>query len=71
MILLANKITGKMKEGQESIGGLEATVHRNYFGSQLGSFSAQLENIDGRLSHAVFSPALYQCILTIIGRRLF
>lgn len=43
MILLADTLTGKMKEGQESIGGLQATVHRNYFGSQLGSFSSDIE----------------------------
>ncbi len=43
MILLADRLTGKMKEGQETFGGLHVTVHRNYFGSQLGSFSADLK----------------------------
>jgi len=44
MILLCEAITGKMKEGQDLIGGLHATVCRNFFGSQLGSFSAWLES---------------------------
>jgi len=66
MILLANKLTGKMKEGQEIFGGLDATVYRNYFGSQLGSFSAELESTleghDHTKYKAVFirAPAIVQ-----------
>mmetsp|Transcript_20274 Transcript_20274/g.33171 ORF Transcript_20274/g.33171 Transcript_20274/m.33171 type:complete len:129 (+) Transcript_20274:562-948(+) len=56
MILLSEKLTGKMKDGQEIIGGLNATVHRNYFGSQLGSFSADLDHMGGTYK-AVFIRA--------------
>jgi 5'-phosphate synthase pdxT subunit len=44
MILLADRLTGKMQQGQETIGGFHAVVHRNYFGSQLGSFHSELES---------------------------
>mmetsp|Transcript_3724 Transcript_3724/g.11586 ORF Transcript_3724/g.11586 Transcript_3724/m.11586 type:complete len:143 (-) Transcript_3724:180-608(-) len=54
MILLANELTGKMLEGQEVIGGFNATVHRNYFGSQLGSFSAELESTFGDAGQAKY-----------------
>jgi 5'-phosphate synthase pdxT subunit len=37
MILLANEIRGKI-EGQKQIGGLNVTIQRNYFGSQIQSF---------------------------------
>lgn len=43
MILLSERVTGKMKKGQVVLGGLNATVHRNYFGSQLGSFIGELD----------------------------
>ncbi len=42
MILLANNIVGKI-EGQKNIGGLDITIHRNFFGSQLNSFISHLE----------------------------
>jgi glutamine amidotransferase PdxT len=61
MILMANKLTGKMKEGQKTIGGLDATVYRNYFGSQLGSFSAQLENQIGKFAW-YYSPSEFICV---------
>jgi 5'-phosphate synthase pdxT subunit len=42
MILLANNIIGKI-EGQKNIGGLDITIHRNYFGSQIDSFIDYLD----------------------------
>lgn len=47
--MLAKNVTGKMKQGQLVLGGLDATVHRNYFGSQLGSFVAELDTCDSSL----------------------
>jgi 5'-phosphate synthase pdxT subunit len=41
MILLANKINGKI-EGQKQIGGLNVTIQRNYFGSQIQSFVEEI-----------------------------
>ncbi|GLT66949.1 hypothetical protein SLA2020_392890 [Shorea laevis] len=43
LIFLANKATGQKEGGQELIGGLDCTVHRNYFGSQIQSFEAELQ----------------------------
>lgn len=43
MILLSKSVTGKKKEGQVVLGGLDTTVHRNYFGSQKGSFVGELQ----------------------------
>nr|GEY38885.1 probable pyridoxal 5'-phosphate synthase subunit PDX2 [Tanacetum cinerariifolium] len=34
LIFLANKATGQKEGGQELVGGLDCTVHRNFFGSQ-------------------------------------
>ncbi|ONK79637.1 uncharacterized protein A4U43_C01F8400 [Asparagus officinalis] len=42
LIFLANKAIGQKSGGQEFIGGLDCTVHRNFFGSQLQSFEANL-----------------------------
>lgn len=42
LIFLANKATGQKSGGQELIGGLDCTVHRNFFGSQIQSFEAEL-----------------------------
>ncbi|EHA8589929.1 putative pyridoxal 5'-phosphate synthase subunit PDX2 [Cocos nucifera] len=42
LILLANKAVGQKLGGQEVIGGLDCTVHRNFFGSQLESFETLL-----------------------------
>jgi 5'-phosphate synthase pdxT subunit len=41
MILLANDIKGKI-ENQKQIGGLHATIQRNYFGSQIQSFIEEI-----------------------------
>ncbi|KAI4382316.1 hypothetical protein MLD38_008295 [Melastoma candidum] len=42
LIFLANKAVGQKEGGQELVGGLDITVHRNFFGSQLQSFEAHL-----------------------------
>lgn len=42
LILLADRIADGIR-GQESIGGLDITVQRNAFGSQIDSFETQLE----------------------------
>ncbi|XP_040991169.1 probable pyridoxal 5'-phosphate synthase subunit PDX2 [Juglans microcarpa x Juglans regia] len=42
LIFLANKATGQKRGGQELIGGLDCTVNRNFFGSQIQSFEAEL-----------------------------
>ncbi|KAJ4848914.1 Pyridoxal biosynthesis protein pdx2 [Turnera subulata] len=42
LIFLANKAVGQKTGGQELVGGLDCTVHRNYFGSQIQSFEAEI-----------------------------
>ncbi|KAL9677422.1 hypothetical protein QQ045_005651 [Rhodiola kirilowii] len=42
LIFLANKAYGQKDGGQELVGGLECTVHRNFFGSQLQTFETEL-----------------------------
>lgn len=42
LIFLANNAIGQKLGGQELIGGLDCTVHRNFFGSQLQSFETEL-----------------------------
>ncbi|KAF3328300.1 hypothetical protein FCM35_KLT06906 [Carex littledalei] len=42
LIFLANKAVGQKTGGQELVGGLDCTVHRNFFGSQLQSFEIEL-----------------------------
>ncbi|XP_059430103.1 probable pyridoxal 5'-phosphate synthase subunit PDX2 [Corylus avellana] len=42
LIFLANKAVGQKIGGQELIGGLDCTVHRNFFGSQIQSFETEL-----------------------------
>ncbi|XP_039024193.1 probable pyridoxal 5'-phosphate synthase subunit PDX2 [Hibiscus syriacus] len=42
LIFLANKAVGQKEGGQELVGGLDCTVHRNYFGRQIQSFEAEL-----------------------------
>uniref|UniRef100_A0ACD5WUQ1 Uncharacterized protein n=1 Tax=Avena sativa TaxID=4498 RepID=A0ACD5WUQ1_AVESA len=42
LIFLANKAVGQKSGGQELIGGLDCTVHRNFFGSQVRSFETEL-----------------------------
>ncbi|BAT97368.1 pyridoxal 5'-phosphate synthase subunit [Vigna angularis] len=42
LIFLANKAIGQKSGGQDLVGGLDCTVHRNFFGSQIQSFEAEL-----------------------------
>nr|GMD73550.1 probable pyridoxal 5'-phosphate synthase subunit PDX2 [Ipomoea batatas] len=42
LIFLADKAVGQKTGGQELIGGLNCTVHRNFFGSQIQSFETEL-----------------------------
>ncbi|KAK7382427.1 hypothetical protein VNO80_01278 [Phaseolus coccineus] len=42
LIFLANKAIGQKTGGQDLVGGLDCTVHRNFFGSQIQSFEAEL-----------------------------
>lgn len=42
MILLASRIEGQKQAGQSSLGGLDITVQRNFFGRQKQSFEAKL-----------------------------
>ncbi|KAL0460208.1 UNVERIFIED_CONTAM: putative pyridoxal 5'-phosphate synthase subunit PDX2 [Sesamum latifolium] len=42
LIFLADKAVGQKTGGQELIGGLNCTVHRNFFGSQIQSFEAEI-----------------------------
>ncbi|GAB4813000.1 hypothetical protein N2152v2_000046 [Parachlorella kessleri] len=42
LIFLANKATGVKEGGQALLGGLDCTVHRNFFGAQINSFETQL-----------------------------
>ncbi|EPS70278.1 hypothetical protein M569_04481, partial [Genlisea aurea] len=42
LIFLADRATGQKAGGQELIGGLNCLVHRNYFGSQIQSFEAEI-----------------------------
>ncbi|RLN08337.1 putative pyridoxal 5' [Panicum miliaceum] len=44
MAKLANyhNLVGQKTGGQELVGGLDCTVHRNFFGSQLQSFETEL-----------------------------
>ncbi|CAL1398063.1 unnamed protein product [Linum trigynum] len=42
LIFLADKAVGQKLGGQELVGGLDCTVNRNYFGSQIQSFEAEL-----------------------------
>ncbi|KAL3684827.1 hypothetical protein R1sor_002849 [Riccia sorocarpa] len=42
LIFLADKAVGQKAGGQALLGGLDCTVHRNFFGSQLNSFEAEL-----------------------------
>ncbi|XP_058101829.1 probable pyridoxal 5'-phosphate synthase subunit PDX2 isoform X1 [Magnolia sinica] len=42
LIFLADRAVGQKLGGQELVGGLDCTVHRNFFGSQLQSFETEL-----------------------------
>ncbi|XP_004506773.1 probable pyridoxal 5'-phosphate synthase subunit PDX2 [Cicer arietinum] len=42
LIFLADKAIGQKIGGQQLVGGLDCTVHRNFFGSQIQSFETEL-----------------------------
>ncbi|KAK6936033.1 Pyridoxal 5'-phosphate synthase subunit PdxT/SNO [Dillenia turbinata] len=42
LIFLANNALGQKTGGQKLVGGLDCTIHRNFFGSQIQSFEAEL-----------------------------
>ena len=44
MIFIANSAEGQKEGGQELLGGLNCTVHRNFFGSQINSFETSCLN---------------------------
>lgn len=44
MIFLANNIHGSKEGGQTLIGGVDITVHRNFFGGQVHSFESKLKS---------------------------
>ena len=58
LILLADRITDGI-EGQQTFGGLDVTVRRNAFGSQVDSFEVDLDVpvLDAPPVHAVFIRA--------------
>lgn len=58
LILLADRITDGI-EGQQTFGGLDVTVRRNAFGSQVDSFEVDLDvaALGGPPVHAVFIRA--------------
>ena len=61
LILLANKVDGKI-EGQHTIGGLNITIRRNHFGSQMNSFIQKMNypihfNIEHETFDAIFIRA--------------
>jgi 5'-phosphate synthase pdxT subunit len=68
MIMLADEVQGQKQDGQSLLGGLDACVHRNYFGAQVSSFESNLHIRDENLFadqindpvHAVFirAPAI-------------
>jgi 5'-phosphate synthase pdxT subunit len=39
LIFLADRAVGQKEGGQELVGGLDCTVHRNFFGSQVMSLT--------------------------------
>ena len=43
MIFIANSAEGQKEGGQELLGGLNCTVHRNFFGSQINSFETHID----------------------------
>lgn len=51
MVLLAERTQGGKAGGQALLGGVQVEVHRNYFGSQLASFTAPLQLEPGVAGH--------------------
>ncbi|XP_077225363.1 pyridoxine biosynthesis 2 isoform X2 [Tasmannia lanceolata] len=60
LIFLANKAVGQKSGGQDLVGGLDCTVHRNFFGSQLQSFETELSVPE--LVAKEGGPATFRCV---------
>lgn len=62
LIMMADQIEGASAQTQELIGGMNCTVRRNYFGSQLGSFTGDITDEDGNPCQGVFirAPAVME-----------
>jgi len=63
LIFLADEVVGQKQGGQKLVGGMDLTVQRNFFGSQVDSFETTLEAADvapARRVPAVFirAPAI-------------
>lgn len=43
LVMLADRALGQKQNGQPLLGGLDALVHRNYFGAQICSFECDLD----------------------------
>ncbi|RIB02038.1 PdxT/SNO family [Gigaspora rosea] len=59
MILLANKANKTKKGGQSLIGGLDITVNRNEFGSQINSFESAIQIQHITTSSSDLFPAVF------------
>lgn len=55
LIMIADEVKNQKRGGQLLIGGLHATVYRNYFGSQLGSFKQTLAIPDALAASGVLA----------------
>jgi len=42
-ILMGSEVLGQKKGGQERIGGLDITIHRNHYGTQISSFQTRIK----------------------------
>lgn len=67
LIFLAERATGQKEGGQELLGGLDVTVNRNFFGSQIDSFECEVpckipNDTDGSPYRCIFirAPAILQ-----------
>jgi 5'-phosphate synthase pdxT subunit len=58
MIMMANRVEGLSPQRQELLGGLDITVRRNYFGSQLGSLTQKVHMEDSSTDDSTF-PAVF------------
>jgi len=62
LIFLADEVIGQKQGGQELVGGMDITVQRNFFGSQVDSFESSLKVsfVPERLVPSVFirAPAI-------------
>ncbi|MGX1702541.1 pyridoxal 5'-phosphate synthase glutaminase subunit PdxT [Microbacterium sp. NPDC055357] len=68
LIMLADRITGAI-DGQQSLGGLDITVARNAFGSQVDSFETELD-VDGFAGPPVHATFIRAPLVTDVGDRV-